>query len=68
MLAFPTSFSIHNFFHISFLREYVPNANNVLDWNVIQVEPKGDFQVRLVFILDRKIKHLQNQSMELVKL
>jgi hypothetical protein len=67
MLAFPTSLCIHKIFHVSLLKKYVPNANHVIDWNAIQVEPKGKFQVQLACILDRKIKKLRNRAMELVK-
>jgi hypothetical protein len=31
------------------------------------VEPEGDFRVRPVCILDKKIKRLRNRAMELVK-
>jgi hypothetical protein len=58
MLALPASLCIHNVFHVPLLKKYVPNANHVIDWNVIQVDPEGRFQVRPVFILDRKIKQL----------
>jgi hypothetical protein len=67
MLAFPMSLCIHNFFHVSWLKKYVPDANHVIDWNVIQVEPEGRFKVRPICILDRKFKQLQNRVMELVK-
>jgi hypothetical protein len=60
MITFPASMSIHNVFHVSLLKKYIPYVNNVIDWNVIQVEQEGDFQVHLVCILDRKIKHLRN--------
>jgi hypothetical protein len=36
MLALPASMCIHNVFHVSFLKKYVPDANHVIDWNVIQ--------------------------------
>jgi hypothetical protein len=45
MLALPSSLCIHNFFHVSFLKKYVHGANHVIDWNVIQVEPEGNFRV-----------------------
>jgi hypothetical protein len=56
MIAFPASMSFHNIFHVSFLKRYIPDANNVIDWNVGQVEKEGAFQVHLVCILDQKIK------------
>ena len=42
MLALPTSMCIHNVLHVSLLKKYVPDANHVIDWNVIQVEQEGD--------------------------
>jgi hypothetical protein len=37
MLALPASVTIHNVFHVSLLKKYIPDANHVIDWNVIQV-------------------------------
>jgi hypothetical protein len=56
MISLPASMSVHNVFHVSFLKKYIPDANHVIDWNVIQVEQEGAFQVQPVRILDRKIK------------
>jgi hypothetical protein len=67
MLALPASMIVHNVFHVSLLKKYVLNANHVIDWNVIQVEPEGVLQVHPVRILDRKRKQLQNRAIELVK-
>jgi hypothetical protein len=67
MLAFPVSLCIHNVFHVSLFKNYLPNANHIIYWKVIHVEPEGDFRVRPVCILDRKIKQLRNRAMELVK-
>jgi hypothetical protein len=41
MLALPTSMTVHNVFHVSLLKKYVPDANHVIDWTMIQVEPEG---------------------------
>ena len=35
MIAFPASMFVHNVFHVSFLKKYIPDANHVIDWNVI---------------------------------
>ena len=42
----------HNVFHVSLLKKYVHDPNHVIYWDVIQVEPKGEFQNGLLFILD----------------
>jgi hypothetical protein len=41
MLALPASMTIHNMFHIPFLNKYIPDANHVTYWNVIEVEQQG---------------------------
>jgi len=45
MIALPASFCIHNVLHVSFLKKYLPNANHIIDWNEIQMELEGGFQV-----------------------
>jgi hypothetical protein len=35
MLDFPASMKVHNVFHVSLLKNYVPDANHVIDWNVM---------------------------------
>ena len=58
MLALPASITVHNVFHVLLLKEYILDANPVIDWNVIQVEQEGVLQVHHVRILDRKRKQL----------
>jgi hypothetical protein len=41
MFALPASMIVHNVFHVSLLRKYIPDANHVIDWNVIQVEQES---------------------------
>lgn len=43
-IEFPINMRAHNFFHVSLLKKYVCNHNHVIDWNVIQVDPKVEFQ------------------------
>jgi hypothetical protein len=50
MLALLASMNVHSLFHISSLKKYVHDPNHVIYLNLIQVEPKGYFQVQLVRI------------------
>jgi len=67
ILAILASICIHNIFHVSLLKKYVPDANHVIDWNVIQVDQEGEFQVQPMCILDQKIKFLRNRAIRMVK-
>jgi hypothetical protein len=67
MLALPASMRIHNMFHVSLLKKYVPDPNHVIDWNVIQVEHEGDFGWNQCTSWTRKFKVLRNKSIILVK-
>ena len=67
MLALLASMTVHNVFHVSLLKKYIPDPNHVIDWNVIQVEQEGVLQVHPVCILDQKRKQIWNQAIGLVK-
>ena len=54
-LSLPTSTRAHNVFHISILKKYVHDPNHVINWDVMQVEPEGEFQIEPMHILDRKV-------------
>jgi hypothetical protein len=34
---------IHNVFHDSLLKTYIHDPPHMIDWNLVQVEPKGEF-------------------------
>ena len=53
-LALPPTIKVHNVFHVSILKRYIHEDTHVIDWNVIQVELEGEFQVGLERILDRR--------------
>ena len=59
-LALPASTKAHNVFNVSLLKRYVNDPNHVINWNVIQVEPKGEFRIEPMRILDRKVTMLRN--------
>jgi hypothetical protein len=41
MITLPAFMSVHNVFHVSLLKKYIPDVNHVIDWNVIQLEQEG---------------------------
>jgi hypothetical protein len=51
-LALPANLKIHNAFHVSLLKKYVHDPTHMIDWNLVQVEPKGEFQAEPLCILD----------------
>ena len=66
-LALPASTRAHNVFHVSLLKKYVHDPNHVINWDVIQVEPEGEFQIEPMCILDRKVTMLRNLVIGQVK-
>jgi hypothetical protein len=67
MAALLASMRVHNVFHVSLLKKYVPESNHIIDWNVIQVEHEGDFRVEPVRILDNKVKVFKKKAMGVVR-
>jgi len=66
-LALPSNLRIHNVFHVSLLKRYIHDVTHIIDWNVIQVEPTGDFLVEPDCILDRREISLWNRTIGQVK-
>ena len=54
-LALPTSTRAHNVFHVYLIKKYVHDPNHVINWDLIQVEPEGEFQTKPLYILDMKV-------------
>ena len=50
-LALIASTRAHNVFHVSLLKKYVHDPNHVINWDVIQVELEGEFQIEPMHIL-----------------
>ena len=49
------------------LKKSVHDPNHVINWDVIQVEPEGEFQIEPICILDRKVTMLRNRAIGQVK-
>lgn len=39
-ITLPLTVKVHDVFHVSFLKMYVKDFDHVIDWYVLQVEPK----------------------------
>ena len=59
-LAFPAGTRAHNVFHVSLLKKYVHDPNDVINWDVMQVEVEGEFKIEPMCILTRKVTMLRN--------
>ena len=42
-------------FHVYFLKKYVHEPNHVIEWDVIQVEPDGELQIKTLCIINKKV-------------
>ena len=52
-LALPSSMSgVHEVFHVSMLRKYIPDPTHVVDWEQIEVDTDGTFEEGSVRIVD----------------
>ncbi|OMP01489.1 Retrotransposon gag protein [Corchorus capsularis] len=58
---------IHDVFHVSMLRKYVPDPSHVLQALPVELNEKLNFKVQPVGILDRQIKNLRIKQVPIVK-
>ena len=42
-LALQANIKVHDVFHVSLLKKYIHDTTHIIDWDVIQVESKGEF-------------------------
>ena len=67
-LALPPSLSgIHNVFHVSMLRKYIPEPSHVLSYDQLQIKDDLSYEEVPIEILDRKEHMLRTKSIPLVK-
>ena len=65
--ALPSHIKVHDVFHVSLLKKYVHDPTHVIDWNVIQVEPEGEFLPEPLRVVAREEIELRNRIMARVK-
>ena len=67
-LDLPEEFSqVHNVFHISMLRKYIPDPSHVLETPEVELRDDLSYEEQPVQILGREEKELRNKSISLVK-
>ena len=58
---------IHDVFHVSMLRNYIPDPSHVLTEQPVEIQEKLTYEEEPVQILDRREKVLRNKTILLVK-
>ncbi|KAL0551996.1 hypothetical protein IC582_011089 [Cucumis melo] len=67
-LALPPSLStVHNVFHVSMLRKYVPDPSHVVDYEPLEIDENLSYVEQPVEVLAREVKTLRNKRIPLVK-
>ena len=63
----PNLATVHNVFHVSMLKKYVPEESHVLEQEPIEIHEDLSLQEKPVQILDFKVKTVRNKEIPLVK-
>ncbi|KAL0558700.1 hypothetical protein IC582_003280 [Cucumis melo] len=67
-LALPPSLStVHDVFHVSMLRKYVPDPSHVVDYEPLEIDENLCYTEQPVEVLAREVKTLRNKEIPLVK-
>ncbi|PKI73763.1 hypothetical protein CRG98_005834 [Punica granatum] len=67
-LALPPELSrIHNVFHVSMLRKYMPDSSHILSYQPVGLHEDLTYKEELVEILERKEQVLQTKRIPLMK-
>ncbi|KAL4021115.1 hypothetical protein IC575_019905 [Cucumis melo] len=67
-LVLPPSLStVHDVFHVSMLRKYVPDPSHVVDYEPLEIDENLSYTEQPVEVLAREVKTLRNKEIPLVK-
>ncbi|KAA0043380.1 pol protein [Cucumis melo var. makuwa] len=67
-LALPPSLStVHDVFHVSMLRKYVPDPSHVVDYEPLEIDENLSYAEQPVEVLAREVKTFRNKEIPLVK-
>ncbi|KAF5459788.1 hypothetical protein F2P56_019706 [Juglans regia] len=67
-VALPPALSwVHNVFHVSMLRKYIPDPTHVIDYEPIQLQENLTYTEEPIRIIERKEQVLQKRTIPMVK-
>ena len=67
-IALPPHLSnLHDVFHVSQLRKYLPDPSHIIQEERIAVDENLTYRPRPIVILDKDVKQLRNKTIPLVK-
>ena len=67
-LALPPSLSgVHNVFHVSMLRKYIPDSSHVVDYEPLKLRDDLTYEEQPVKIVDKKEQELKRRTIHYVK-
>ncbi|XP_021751077.1 uncharacterized protein LOC110716750 [Chenopodium quinoa] len=58
---------VHNVFHVSQIRKYIPDVTHVLQPETIEMDENLTYEKRPVKILDSKVRSTRNKDVSIVK-
>ena len=62
----PSMLVVHEVFHVSMLRKYIPDPSHVLDWGQIEIDTDGTFEEGPVCIVDSRDQVLRHKTVRLM--
>ena len=67
-LALPENLGrVHNVFHVSQLKKYLPDPSHVLNPEPVELDPSLSYEVQPIRIVDSKVRQTRTKSTTLVK-
>ena len=67
LVLLPTLAGVHNVFHVSMLRKYIPDPSHVLNYEPLKIKDNLIYEEVPIQILDRKDHVLRTKTISLVK-
>ena len=58
---------MHDVFHVSLLRKYIPDSTHVVDLEPLQLQPDLSYEEKPLRIIDTKVKELKTKQIPFVK-